>query len=721
MIKKKKSHVPFRLNMLFFLVFLFFSVLILRLGVIQIVHGEKFQKEVDRTENTTVSTPVPRGKIYDRFGRVVVDNEPLNAITYTRAQGTSNTDVLEVANKLAPLISMDISKLTARDLKDFWILTREEEAKNKLTKEDLKKDLSSSELYRLQIDRITDEDLLEISGLDQEFLTNKPKGPIYKEDSEIEVAAIFRELTRGYALTPQIVKKENVTPEEYAIVSEHLEELPGIDTTVDWDRHYTYGSTLSSILGSTTTSDEGIPKEKLDYFLARGYNRNDRVGKSYIEEQYEEVLHGQKAKIENVTQGNNLIEAKVISEGQRGKDLVLTIDMDLQREVEKIIEEELLAAKQKRGTELLREAFVVMMNPKTGEILTMAGKQYAKNDNGEVILLDYALGATNSAYAMGSAVKGATVLTGYQTGVIQPGSKIYDEPLVIKDSQDKASYQNMGLIDDLTALKRSSNVYMFKTAIAIANATYRRGQALPIDIKAFPTIRNYYSQFGLGVKTGIDLPGESIGFIGKDTAPGLLLDLSIGQYDTYTPLQMAQYVSTIANGGYRMQPKLVKEIRQPTIEQDELGPIVTPFEPTVLNRIEMKSEYIKRVQEGFRQVMQESGGTAFYHFGDKPYKPAGKTGTAQSFFYDNELKKLYSTYNLTLVGYAPFDNPEIAFSIVVPAAYENDKDHHPINNLIGKRILDKYFELKGKNRDEKIDKTTPETNDEVSSESQDNE
>src|SRR5690606_29947149 len=183
----------------------------------------------------------------------------------------------------------------------------------KVTKEELKKlddgDLTSTDIYRLQLDRITDEELSSI--------TNNKK--------ELEVAAIFREMTKGYALVPQIVKNENVTAKEYAVVSENLEDLPGINTTTDWERAYKYDKTLRSILGNITTTDEGIPSEKLDYYLARGYNRNDRVGKSYLEAQYESVLHGKKAKVENVIKGNDLKETIVISEGRRGSDLVLTI------------------------------------------------------------------------------------------------------------------------------------------------------------------------------------------------------------------------------------------------------------------------------------------------------------------------------------------------------------------------------------------------------------
>jgi penicillin-binding protein A len=689
--KKKKSHVQFRLNMLFFIVFLLFSSLIFKLGLVQIVYGEDYKKEVERTENVTVSNPVPRGKIFDRNGNVIVDNVPKNAITYTRHQGTSQEEILKISRKLAKIIEKKTDKVTERDLKDYWILTRPKKAEAKITKKEWElykqKKITDDELYKLTLKRITEEDLKEIS------------------DEELEVVAIKRELDSGYAMTPQIVKNNEVTPKEYAIVSENLEKLPGVNTTTDWDRHYVFGDMLRSILGNISTAEEGLPKEELEYFLVRDYNRNDRVGKSYLEYQYESVLHGQKAKIKNITdRSGNILETQIISEGERGKDLILTIDMELQQAVEKIIEEELLEAKRKRGTQLLDRAFVVMMNPKTGEILSLAGKKLERNELGRLEIKDYALGTFTSSYAMGSAVKGATVLTGFQTGVIKPGTVLRDEMLYLKGTKPKGSYQTMGSINDLTALQRSSNVYMFKTALRLMGTEYRPYMSLPRKPQAFDTFRYYFSQFGLGVKTGIDLPNEATGYQGKDTKPGLLLDLAIGQYDTYTPLQMAQYVSTIANGGYRIKPQIVKEIRQPSMDDEKLGPLVKGFEPVVLNRVGMNPYYIERVQEGFRRVMQMKGGTAYAYFGGKSYKPAGKTGTAESFYYDNEKKKLYSTYNLTLVGYAPHDNPEVAFSVVVP--WINDSNN-PVNKYIGQRILDKYFELKEKRNSNQSDTDQP--------------
>ena len=119
---------------------------------------------------------------------------------------------------------------------------------------------------------------------------------------------------------------------------------------------------------------------------------------------------------------------------------------------------------------------------------------------------------------------------------------------------------------------------MFKIAIAMANANYRYGEALRIDKKAFDTIRQSFASFGLGTKTGIDLPGESPDSSETVTLTRISLDLSIGQYDTYTTLQLAQYVSTIANGGYRIAPKVLKEIREPSEDGKILGPLIQETE-----------------------------------------------------------------------------------------------------------------------------------------------
>ncbi|PEP22457.1 peptidoglycan D,D-transpeptidase FtsI family protein [Bacillus wiedmannii] len=688
--KKSGRAIPTRLNILFLCVFLLFSAMIIQLGKVQIFDGETYKNEVEKRENATVSLSVPRGKIFDREGNPVVDNTSLRTITYTKMKGVKPEDILKTARQLADIIEMpqeDIAKLTETDKKDFWMQLNPKLAENLVSKKEIdtfrEKDISGKKLDKkieeLKRKRVTDKNLQELT------------------EKDIKVLAIKSKMTSGYQMAPQIIKKD-VSEKEFTIISESLANLPGVDVSVDWERVYVNDGLFRSVLGNVSNSDEGLPSERLDYYLVRDYSRNDRVGKSYIEQQYEDVLHGTKKEVRSVAdkQGNT-IRTEIVSEGKSGKNLTLTIDMELQKKVEESIEKIL---KTYKGSEsMLDRAFVVMMNPKNGQVLSMAGKRLVEKD-GKTEVEDYALGTMTSSYELGSTVKGATVLTGFETKAITPGTYFYDAPMKFKGTKEKKSWKEFGNIDDLRALQVSSNVYMFHTALKIAGVDYVKNSSLNIKQEYFDKMRYYFRQFGLGVPTGIDLPNETSGQIGKkDNQPGFLLDYSIGQYDTYTPLQLVQYISTIANGGYRMKPQIVQEVREQTSQKDEIGKVVHAVEPIVLNKIDMKEEYINRVKEGFRKVFQEGDGTGVRAFQKASYKPAGKTGTAQTVYGGesdigrNEKGERRECYNLTLAGYAPYDNPEVAFSVVVPWVI-NDKSG--INSDIGKEVLDAYFELKNK-------------------------
>ncbi|MGQ0438050.1 penicillin-binding protein, partial [Bacillus sp. B-TM1] len=270
----------------FFCVFLMFSAVIVRLGYVQIVRGEEYKNEVERKENSTISNPVPRGKIFDRYGRAVVDNAAVRTITFTKMKGSTAEARLETAKKLADLIEVPTDKLTDRDKKDYWLAIHKEEAKEKITNKDRQafkdKKIDDKELDERQRSRVTEEEVNQLSAKD------------------LEILAIKSKMDGGYAMTPQVIKKD-ATEQEYAIISENLATLPGVDTTVDWDRKYTYDDLFRSVLGGVSTSDEGLPRERLDYYLVRDYNRNERVGKSYLEQQYEDSLHGTKAEVKNIT------------------------------------------------------------------------------------------------------------------------------------------------------------------------------------------------------------------------------------------------------------------------------------------------------------------------------------------------------------------------------------------------------------------------------------
>lgn len=662
-----------RISFIFGIIVFIFAIIVLRLGYLQIAQGSHYKQLIKNSENLTVNEAVPRGRILDRNGKVLVDNASKKAITYARGRKTSQSEVLKTAEKLSKLIKMDTDKITDRDKQDYWIQLHPNKAKS----------LMKNEQVLLDDGNITQDEY------DDALYKKVGKNQINSlNDKDLQILAIYREMMSGSALDPQTIKNEDVSDEEYAAVSQKLSDMPGVNTTMDWDRKYPYGDTLRGIFGDVSTTEEGIPKELTEQYLAKGYSRNDRVGKSYLEYQYDDILKGKKKEMKYTTdKSGEVIDSKIINPGSRGDDLVLSIDVDLQKKTEEYLEKQ-ISKLRSEGAKDMDNALIVVQNPNNGDILAMAGKQIDKNGD----LTDYDIGTFTSQYAVGSSVKGGTLLAGYQNNAIKVGEEMIDEPLKFAGGLTKHSYFNQDgkvRIDDKEALMHSSNVYMFKTALKLAGSPYTPNMSLPTDItSAGQKLRKGLNQVGLGVKTGIDLPNETNGQIEPLTDnPGNYLDLAIGQYDTYTPMQLSQYVSTIGNNGYRVQPHVGLEIRKAT-NKETLGPVKEKVKGQVLNKVNNTQNEVNEVQEGFKMAFNEKDGTGYQSFKDTEVPSAGKTGTAEV-FQDGEPR-----VNSTYIGYAPIKNPQLAFSIVytnqpVPEPWLNGGD-------LGRDVINYYFKEKSK-------------------------
>ena len=454
------------------------------------------------------------------------------------------------------------------------------------------------------------------------------------------------------------------------------------------ERVYPYGDTFKSILGTVSTSTQGIPADLKDYYLEKGYSLNDRVGLSYLEKQYEEYLHGEKAIYKVI----NSHETKLLKEGSRGKDIVLSIDINLQKEVERILEEQIRYAKGEANTDFYDHSSVIIQEPSTGEILAMAGKRIV---NGEFV--DNTTSLLMQPITPGSVVKGASMLVAYNEGAVKIGEKMLDECVKVAGVSEKcSSVNNLGVINDITALAKSSNVYQFKAAIRVNGQEYHRGMKLNFNQKAFDTYRNMYHSFGLGVKTEIDLPVESNGYgAKKDKASGNLLDFVMGQYEAYTPMQLSQYVNTIANGGERLAPHLLKEVHKSS-STDEIGKFEKKVEKNVLNTIETSEEYMNRMKEGFIAVLNSPGGYGVGYM-DKNMKPAGKTGTSQSFIdTNNDGVNDTETITSSFIGYAPYDNPKMSIIVTSPdSSHPNSSSDFAslVTYRITREVTNKYAEI----------------------------
>jgi len=334
------------------------------------------------------------------------------------------------------------------------------------------------------------------------------------------------------------------------------------------------------------------------------------------------------------------------------------------------------------------------MDPQNGDLLAMTGKRV--NEDGEIV--DDALGATTRAFTMGSSVKGATVLAGYMDGVLnQNNNVIVDQPIQFSGSGTISSVFNREgqvPVNDIQALQYSSNIYMSAIAMRMGGKwDYEPNQPLVMDAtRSLSTLRYYFSQFGLGAPTGIDLPNESTGQQGMLTNPTGALFQSFGQFDTYTILQLAQYISTIANDGTRMAPQLVSEIRGTNPETGGIGKLKTEMEPEIMNHVNADPEVIDRVQQGMYDVLNGDYGFAADRYRDAPYEAAGKTGTAEaSYWGQDEEARGESVINMSFVGYAPADNPEIAVATVVPYLPNDYENTENVDST--KRVMDAYFQV----------------------------
>ena len=659
-----------------------FLVIITRLFQVMIVDKKEYEKKLTKLSYDDVEGPSsPRGRIYDRNYNILVDNVAVKTIYYKKQKTNTTKKEIELAYLVAPHIELDISKLTIDMKKDFYLKKYPTKAKKLITQNEWtaleERKITSSDILKRQKERITDNIL--------NSFTNDDNKATY----------IYYLMNKGYAYDDKIIKT-NVTEEEYAYFTENSNNLSGFNTRLDWERTYPYGDTLKTILGNVSSATQGLPAEEKAYYLANGYSLSDRVGTSYIEKQYENYLHGTKEKYEVV----NSKTLSLISEGKRGNDIVLNIDIKLQQEVDRILSQQVISAKGEQNTAYYDHSFVILQDPKDGGILAISGKQ-AVLENGHWVAKDYTPAILTSPVTPGSVVKGASMLVGYNNGGVEIGEYMRDECVKISGAPEKcSSVDNLGTIDDITALAKSSNVYQFKIAMRLSGVEYYHGVYVPFRQDVFDKYRKMYNSFGLGVKTEIDLPVESIGVSGKgkDKSSGNLLDYVMGQYETYTPMQLSQYITTFAGDSKeRIKPQMLREVHEAT-NTEALGKIIYKSKREVLNKVDTKDEYFNRVKEGFHAVTMRGDG---YGRGYVAYDhdSAGKTGTSQSFIdTDDDGRIDTETITSSFLGYVPSVNPRFTITVVSPnSSYPNSKSDYVslVTMRISKEITAKYFGMYG--------------------------
>ena len=624
---------------------LIFAVVSVRLVFLQIRNQEDYAAKLENYSSQKQTDSTARGEMVDRNGKVIAKTVSSHNIVYFPPKDTTSEEQWKLAQTFAKDFKVDHKGMTNSDYQDLYMFLHKDEKGNKdsgknLLSEQEKETLTAEEQEKKIRSRITMKMVNELA------------------DDDIKDAFSVYLSMRKLPNNQNKVILEDVDSDSVAKLMENKDKYRGFDVNLgSWKREYPYKDTLRDVLGSITTSKQGVPSELRSYYEAMGYSLTDRVGQSGLEKQYEDLLSGTPRVSEISYDSDGTAIMNETSSGKNGYDLHLTIDVELQKKVDDILEDTLKKYAGTAGREKFKKAIVVLMNPQTGEIYAMSGKYL--DEDGKI--QNYSSGAYLDAFASGSVVKGATVYMMLDQGIQTRYSTEQDEQMKIAGTPFKQSFNTYGTVNSIRALAVSSNVYMFKSVIKLAGGNYVYNQPLGITNemaqKTFKLMRNYYSMFGLGTKTGLDVPNEAQGFTGNTMNPGLLLDYSIGQYDNYTPIQLVQYAATIANGGKKVQPKLVN-----TATEVNTDYTVCENKTQVLSALPGSKEDLETIQMGFREVV--AGEHAIDPIKSLDVQVAAKTGTAE----------VEDFTNASLVGYAPYDKEaKVAFACSVPESATNDQ------------------------------------------------
>ena len=502
---RKPVNISRRVYLLFGIVFVLFLLLFARLTYMQVYNKSFYTKKLEDNSKYTVRIASERGQIFDAKGVALTTNQSKDVITFTRSNLVSSDTMKKVAEKLATMVTLTETKVTARQKRDFYLA---DSATYKRVVNDLPNDkktdkfgnkLAEATIYNNAVDAVPDE------AVD------------YSED-ELKIVYIYSQMNAVSNFSTVTLKTGDLTPEQIAIVAAKQKELNGITVAKDWERH-TVDSALSPLIGKVSSSEAGLPQEDAKEYLKKGYALNDRVGTSYLEKEYEEKLQGKHTVREiTVDKEGKVASDKITQKGSKGNNLQLTIDLDFQKGVEDILGQQLSSEISENKATYSEGMYAVVMNADTGAVLAMAGQ---KHEQGAQDFKANALGTITDVFIPGSVVKGATLTAGWRSGAIYGNQVLTDQPINIAGSAPITSWftdQGSRAITATQALEYSSNTYMVQIAIKLLGQQYVPGMALSTDNmdKAMTTLRDTYADFGMGVSTGLDLPGESEGYISKN-------------------------------------------------------------------------------------------------------------------------------------------------------------------------------------------------------------
>jgi len=641
----------------------------------QVIKGEEFNKMSGNKVGINLIEKAPRGEITDRYGEKLVGNKKSYSVILLKNELPDNELNDVILNILNILEDEEIyfSDSLPIDPDSFELTFENNVQRYEWFEQYGYKKYINPEMDGEELLFSIAENIYGISAKYSDYDIRRVAGVRYEAD------------TRGFSPISPFVLAEDVSVEIVSKIKESSEKYPCIAVSNSYVREYHnegYASHLLGRIGKMNEKEYNIYKEK-------GYGFNDYIGKQGVEKLAEEYLRGKDGIKANL---NNDSEVKLIDDSSAipGANIVLTIDMDLQRVLEDSLANRIKKISSTGGIKSGKDAnagAAVVVDVKNGDILAIASyptydislfnKQYSElsNDKNNPLWNRAASGT----YTPGSTFKPLVAIAALESGNIKSKEKIFDEGIYkfYEDYRPRcwiwSEYQTThGNINVTSAIEGSCN-YFF----------YEAGRRTGIDV-----IDEYGNKFGLGEYTGSGLPEEVKGYIASpenkkkvvknETEKGWYgadtLQAAIGQsIHSFTPMQLANYVATIANGGTRYKLNLLKSIRS-GID----GSKIFEKSPEIAEQIQMKPENIDAVRRGMKNVVEEGSARAI--FDGYPIQIGGKTGTAQ-------VGSRVSN-NALFAAYAPFDKPEIAVCVVIEHGVRGSNAAY-----VAKDLFDEYFGL----------------------------
>lgn len=617
-----------------------------RVYSIQIINAHLYTNNIKGSASTrTAVIKAPRGEILDCYGRQIAANRDGYNIVFNKAYVKDNIN--DVILSLTNLLDEN-----AVEYKDR--LPIEAQAPY-----NFKPDESTARLIKTLglADYATSENcfsrLVERYNLDTYSVEEQRKIMGVRYSMEIEDFSISYPYTFAEDIPTELMRK----------ISESGFLLDGVSVEVVPFRYYPDTSLAVNLIGTVGPIYEE-DWDKGENYKDRGYGFNDKVGKSGIEYYAEDQLRGTDGELTYYLDKNgNIIDQEITKQAIPGKTIMLTIDAKMQRTVQDALAETVKTLQSTGGT--AQAGAAVVMDVNTGGVITSANyptyDSATLSENFEQLISDPTNPLTDRAfqgvYPIGSTIKPIVAAAALENGLYNVGETIYCQRTYNYFSDYSPSCMHYhGHMNLTMALSKSCNYFFFDLG--------RKVGAL--------SMTDYFKQFGLGVKTGVEV-NDSAGILVEPTSNGFggdTLQIAIGQLNAFTPLQLANYVATFANGGTHYKATLIDKI----VSYD-MATIYDECQPQVLNTIDLQESTISAIKTGMLSVTVDGTGQAA--LGDYPIKIGGKTGTAQV-----NGKADHSTF----IVFAPYDNPQIAISVVL----EHGASSYASGNLV-RQILDSYF------------------------------